>query len=67
VETSCKKDNGPSSWRQRNQAGLQMAALVLGAVALFTLIFCMQNAQTTLLGVCFAILCVGFNVIAWAG
>jgi hypothetical protein len=66
VENAYKKvKTTPLSWRQRNRLNLQMVALGMGVLALFALLFCMQNDQTLIMGIGFAMLVVVFNITAW--
>ena len=66
VQTTIKKNKNMPSWRQRNRLGLQMTALCLGTAALFTLLFCQMSEQILFPGIGFALLCVVFNISAWA-
>ena len=66
VETSCNKDHKPTTWREKNRLNIQMAALVLGIIALFGLIFCMENDQTIVIGLCLALTGAVLNIFAWA-
>jgi hypothetical protein len=67
VDPLNEKEKVVPSWRQRHRLSLQLAALGLGALALFTLIFSLQNVQSTTAGIIFALLGAGFNIAAWAG
>jgi hypothetical protein len=66
VRTPTQKDKYKPSWRQRYRLGLQMTALGLGAAALLTLLFCQMSEQMAVPGIGFALLCVVFNITAWA-
>ena len=66
VEPTYKKIKTAPSWRHRNRLNLQTAALGMGTLALFALLFCLQNDQTLIMGIGFAMLAVVFNITAWA-
>lgn len=65
--TISKKKYALLSWRKRNRLNLQTAALGLGTIAPFVLLFSLQSEQTTPAGIGFALMVVGFTITAWKG
>jgi len=61
-----KIKKGPT-WRQRNRLHLETTALGASLLAPIVFYFCLQNDQTILIGICFALLVVGINMTAWVG
>jgi hypothetical protein len=65
VDNTINTQRKSPSWRQRNQSNLQVVAIGLGIIALFSLIFFMQDEETAFAGICLALLGVVFNIFVW--